>query len=104
MVNERRSAIAVLRACGAGVRSVEALLAGSVLALLVPAAAVAIVLERLVLGPAMAHIAAGYVSLALGADATQIAALLAGLALLAGAAVWWVAARVSSRPISRELA
>jgi putative ABC transport system permease protein len=104
IVNERRSAIALLRACGAGVRSVGALLAGTALAVLVPAAAVAIVLERVVLGPAIAHIAAGYASLALSADATQIVALLAGLALLAGGAVWWVALRVSTMPISRELA
>jgi ABC-type lipoprotein release transport system permease subunit len=104
IVNERRSAIAVLRACGAGVRSVGAVLAGSTLAVLAPAAVVAIALERLVLGPAMARIAAGYASLALGADTTQILALLGGLAVLAGAAVWWVAARVSSMPISRELA
>ena len=35
---ERRSAIAVLRACGAGARSIRVLLAGAALAVLVPAA------------------------------------------------------------------
>jgi hypothetical protein len=70
----------------------------------VPAALVGIVLERLLLGPAMAAIAAGYASLPLGAGRTQIAILRLGLALLATAAVWWVARRTSREPIARGLA
>jgi ABC-type antimicrobial peptide transport system permease subunit len=100
---ERRSAIAVLRACGAGARSIRVLLAGAALAVLVPAAIVAIALERLVLGPAVAHLAEGYASLPLGADAAEIGVLLAGLAVIGALAVWWVVRRVTSRPIAGGL-
>ncbi len=101
---ERRPTIAILRACGAGGRSVRALLAGAALAVLVPAAVVAVVLERVVLGPAIAHIAAGYAALALGAGAAEVAALLAGLALLACVAVAWVSGRALAEPVARGLA
>ena len=57
-VKERRGRSAVLRASGAGVRAVRALLAGAALAL-VPAAVVGILLERLLLGPAL-PLAASY--------------------------------------------
>jgi putative ABC transport system permease protein len=102
--SERRTAIAVLRACGAGRDSIRALLAGAALAVLVPAAALAVALERLVLGPAVAGIAAGYASLSLAAGLAEIAALLAGLALIGVLAVWWVVRRVSSAPIAAGLA
>ncbi len=100
---ERRSAIAVLRACGAGARSIRVLLAGAALAVLVPAAILAVVLERLVLGPAVANLAEGYASLSLAADAAEIAILLAGLAAIGALAVWWVVRRVTSRPIAGGL-
>jgi len=100
---ERRSAIAVLRACGAGAGSIRVLLAGAALAVLVPAAVVAVVLERLVLGPAVSRLAQGYATLALGADAAEIAVLLLGLALIGTVAVWWVVRRLTSRPIAGGL-
>jgi ABC-type antimicrobial peptide transport system permease subunit len=100
---ERRSAIAVLRACGAGARSIRVLLAGAALAVLVPAAIVAVLLERLVLGPAVSRLAQGYASLSLAADAAEIAVLLLGLALIGTVAVWWVVRRVTSRPIAGGL-
>jgi ABC-type antimicrobial peptide transport system permease subunit len=100
---ERRSAIAVLRACGAGARSIRVLLAGAALAVLVPAAVVAVLLERLVLGPAVARLAEGYASLSLAADAAEVAALLAGLAAIGALAVWWVVRRVTARPIAGGL-
>jgi ABC-type antimicrobial peptide transport system permease subunit len=100
---ERRSAIAVLRACGAGARSIRVLLAGAALAVLVPAAIVAVLLERLVLGPAVARLAEGYASLSLAADAAEIAVLLLGLAAIGALAVWWVVRRLTSRPIAGGL-
>jgi ABC-type antimicrobial peptide transport system permease subunit len=100
---ERRSAIAVLRACGAGAHSIRVLLAGTALAVLVPAALIAIVLERLVLGPAVSRLAEGYATLALGADAAEIGVLLAGLAGIGALAVWWVVRRLTSRPIAGGL-
>jgi hypothetical protein len=102
--SERRVAIAVLRACGAGAGSLRALLAGAALAVAVPAAVAAVALERVVLGPALARLAAGYATLELGADAAEVALLGAGLALLAGAAVVWVAARATAGPVTRGLA
>ncbi len=102
--SERRSAIAVLRACGAGLGSIRALLAGAALAVLVPAALLAVLLERLVLGPAVADIAAGYATLSLAAGPAQIAALLGGLGLIGALAVWWVVRRVGAEPVARGLA
>jgi ABC-type lipoprotein release transport system permease subunit len=100
---ERRSAIAVLRACGAGARSIRTLLTGAALAVLVPAAIVAVLLERLVLGPAVSRLAQGYASLSLAADAAEIAILLLGLALIGALAVWWVVRRVTSKPVAGGL-
>jgi ABC-type lipoprotein release transport system permease subunit len=100
---ERRSAIAVLRACGAGARSIRVLLAGAALAVLVPAAIAAVLLERFVLGPAVSRLAQGYAELSLAADAAQIAILLVGLGLIGTFAVWWVVRRVTSRPIAGGL-
>ncbi|MBS1893359.1 MAG: hypothetical protein JST59_18835, partial [Actinobacteria bacterium] len=100
---ERRSAIAVLRACGAGARSIRVLLAGAALAVLVPAAVVAVLLERLVLGPAVSRLAQGYATLSLVADAAQVAVLLVGLAAIGALAVWWVVRRVIGRPIAGGL-
>jgi ABC-type lipoprotein release transport system permease subunit len=101
--DERRSAIAVLRACGAGARSIRRLLVGAALAVLVPAAVIAVLLERFVLGPAVSRLAEGYASLSLAADAVEIAALLVGLAAIGAIAVWWVVRRVTSRPIAGGL-
>lgn len=101
---ERRAAIAQLRACGAGARSVRALLAGAALAVLVPATLAAAALERLLLGPAIAHIAAGYAALALGAGVGDLALLVVCLVLIAGAAVAWVGARAMAEPVTRGLA
>jgi ABC-type antimicrobial peptide transport system permease subunit len=100
---ERRSAIAVLRACGAGARSIRVLLAGAALAVLVPAAVIAVALERFVLGPAVSRLAQGYASLSLAADAAEIALLLVGLAAIGALAVWWVVRRVTARPIAGGL-
>jgi hypothetical protein len=60
---------------------------------------IAVVLERLVLGPSMSGIAASYASLSLGAGATLIAAVLAGLVAFAGAAVVWVSRQAAREPI-----
>jgi hypothetical protein len=56
-----------------------------------------IVLERAVLGPALARLAASYAALSLGAGALEIAAVVAGLALSGAIAVAWV-----SRQATRE--
>ena len=52
-VQERRRTVAVLRAFGAGGAAVRRAARGAVTALVVPAAVIGILLERLVLGPAL---------------------------------------------------
>jgi ABC-type antimicrobial peptide transport system permease subunit len=89
-VQERRRTVSVLRAFGAGTTAVGRLLAGAVIALVVPAALLGIVLERLVLGPALAHLAASYVTLSLGATGSEIALVLSGLVLAGFLAIAWV--------------
>jgi FtsX-like permease family len=89
-VQERRRTVSVLRAFGAGATAVGRLLVGAVVALVVPAALIGIVLERLVLGPALARLAASYVTLSLSATGTEIALVLAGLALAGFVAIVWV--------------
>ena len=103
-VQERRRTIAVLRACGAGDGAVRRLLAGAVLCLLVPAAIVGVLLERLVLGPVLSHLAAGYADLPLRATPLQVAITVAGLALAAAIAVLWVARQAGRESVVAGLA
>ncbi len=90
-VQERRRTVAVLRACGAGAGAIRRLLLGAVLALVVPAALAGVLLERLLLGPALSNLAVSYATLELKATALDVLALVAGLGLAAAATVWWVA-------------
>ncbi len=100
---ERRTTIAVLRACGAGAGAVRLLLAGAAAAAVLPAALIGTLLERFVLGPATARLAVGYASLELSAGVGEVAAVLAGLGLLAVAAVLWVARQATREPIVAAL-
>ena len=70
---------------------------------MLPAALIGALLERFVLGPATARLAVGYASLELGASAGELAAVLPGLALLALAAVLWVARQATREPIVAAL-
>ncbi len=98
-VQERRRTISVLRAFGAGGAAVRRLLAGAVIALVVPAAVLGILIERLLLGPALARLAASYVTLPLGASLAEIAAVLAGLTLAGAVAVAWVARQTTRESV-----
>ncbi len=102
--HERRRTIGVLRACGAGPPAVRRLLAGAALAVAAPAALIAVLLERVLLGPAMGRVAAGYASLPLRAGSGEIALALGGLLVLAAVAAWWVARRACREPIVAVLA
>ncbi|MEA2306347.1 MAG: putative transport system permease protein [Solirubrobacteraceae bacterium] len=95
---ERRPTLAVLRAAGAGARTVGLVLAGAALALALPAAALAVVLERVVLAPAVGRLAAGYADLGPGAGPGQAAAVAAAFAVIALGAAAWVARRTVSEP------
>ncbi|MGI9185357.1 MAG: ABC transporter permease [Solirubrobacteraceae bacterium] len=103
-LQERRSTVAVLRANGAGAGAIRRLLAGVVLALVLPAAALGILLERLVLGPVMANLAASYATLGLEAGRAQILAVLAGLIGAGAIAVVWVTRRVTRETVVQGLA
>ncbi len=103
-VQERRSTVAVLRACGAGVGAVWRLLLGAALAIVVPAAVVGVLLERLMLGPALSRLAENYATLPLGAGTREILAVLAGLAVAALIAVAWVARAASRESVVEGLA
>ena len=103
-VQERRRTVAVIRACGAGSLAVRQLLVGAALALIVPAAAVGVLLERLLLGPALARLAASYATLPLGANLGELLLTLVGLAVAAGVAVLWVARQASREPVVGWLA
>jgi ABC-type lipoprotein release transport system permease subunit len=103
-VQERRRTVSVLRAFGAGATAVGRLLAGAVIALVVPAALLGIVLERLVLGPALAHLAASYVTLSLGATGSEIALVLVGLVLAGLVAIAWVTRQATRESVIAGLA
>jgi ABC-type antimicrobial peptide transport system permease subunit len=90
IVQERRRTVALLRACGGGSGSVGRLLAGAAVTLVIPAALLGIGIERLVLGPALAGLAANYAALTLSAGVGQIAVVLVGLVVAAAVAVLFV--------------
>ncbi|MGA2928622.1 MAG: FtsX-like permease family protein [Solirubrobacteraceae bacterium] len=103
-VQERRRTVATLRAFGAGSPAVRRLLAGAVAALVIPAAVVGIVVERLVLGPLLSKIAADYALLPLAAGNSQILLVLAGLALSGAVAVASVGRQATRETVIAGLA
>jgi len=103
-LQERRRTVAVLRATGAGAAAVRRLLAGVVLALVIPAAGLGILIEQLVLGPTLAHLAASYATLELGAGVRQMAAVVAGLLVAGLVAVLWVTRQATRETVVEGLA
>lgn len=103
-VQERRRAVAIVRACGAGAGAVRRLLAGAALALVLPAALVGIVLERFAFGPELSRLAENYANLPLDATGLDVVAVVAGLVLAAGIAVAWVARQAVREPVAQGLA
>ena len=96
---ERRGAVATLRAAGADARALRRLLGGAAGAVVLPAIAVAVALEVLVLAPLVAHLAAGYADLPLGAGLGQIALVGGSLLALAWAAAWLAGRRLVREPV-----
>jgi len=103
-VQERRRTVAVIRACGAGPTAVGRLLVGAALALVIPAAAIGIVLERFVFGPALSHLAENYATLPLVATGLDVLLVVAGLLLAAGVAVAWVSRQAVRESVVSGLA
>ena len=96
---ERRGAVAVLRAAGGDQATVALVLAGAALAVAVPAALAAVLIERVALGPLVGSFAAGFASLELAPTLAQVVFVVAGLLALAVAATAVVARRVMREPI-----
>ena len=96
---ERRPAIALLRALGAGRGAIAKVFAGAALAVVVPAALVGVLLEREVLAPIVSRLAGDYVSVPLATSAADIALVAIGIAVLAGVAAGWSARRSAREPI-----
>jgi ABC-type lipoprotein release transport system permease subunit len=101
--SERRSAVAVLRACGAGPAQVAAVFAGVALPAAALAAPVAVVLEWAVLGPAVSGLAASYVSLSVRAGGADVALMIAGLAVITVGSAAAVARHAGRESILRAL-
>lgn len=103
-VQERRRALAVLRACGAGSGALSRVLAGAALSLLIPAAILGVAIERLALGPMLSRLATSYVSLPLQAGGEQIGLTAVGLLIAGAIAVGWVSRQAGRGSVVRELA
>ena len=98
VARERRPTLALLRATGAPARTIRGVLLGAALVLALPAALLAVVLERWVLAPLTGGLAAGYADLAGGATATQAVAVVSAFLLLGVLAALRVARRVLAEP------
>jgi hypothetical protein len=98
VARERRPTLALLRATGAESSTVAAVLAGAAFAVALPAALVALALERLVLSPLVGHLAAGYADVGPRSSVGQAALAIGGLALLGVIAAAWVTRRAVAEP------
>jgi len=97
---DRRRALAVLRATGAPPAAVAAVLAGTAAALVVPAVVLAVALQRLLLGPIVAELAASYATLPLGVGATGILLVGGGLIAIGAVAVLVVTRSAVREPVA----
>ena len=70
---------------------------------MIPAAVFGILIEWLLLGPALAHLAASYATLELSAGYAQIAAVVAGLLVAALIAVLWVTRQATQETVVEGL-
>ena len=99
VARERRSTVAVLRSFGSGGGAVLRVYAGAALIALLPAALAGYAVERILLAPAVARLAASYADLPLAAGAREAAIVGAALLLVGALAAGWMAARTIREPI-----
>ena len=100
---ERRGTLATLRAAGAGRSHVTVVLAGAVGLSLLVAVPLGLGLERLVLSPAVAALAADYAELPLRAGKSEVAITLVGVIVIGATATALVARRATREPIVAAL-
>jgi len=99
VVRERTATVAIVRTVGARPGQVRLLVAGIAAAYLVLALPIAVLLERLLLGPAVSRLVGRYGDLPLGASATDALLVLAVAVVLAAAVAWWLTARLLAAPV-----
>jgi hypothetical protein len=100
---ERRAALAAVRAFGAGRRQLASILGGVAAPIALAAIVLGFLVERFLVGPAVARLAASYVSLSLTPSAAVVTATAAGLALGVLAAVLWSARLAARGPVVEAL-
>lgn len=96
---ERRGAVALLRAVGGSRRDVGYVLAGAAAVVVALAAPIGILLERTVVGPSVQRLGASYVSLALAPTPLQALLVVAGVVAVAALACALVARTAVRRQI-----
>jgi ABC-type lipoprotein release transport system permease subunit len=96
---ERRVALAAVRALGAGRRQLASVLGAAAAPVALLAVVVGFLLERFVVGPAVAGLAASYVSLSLSPSASEVLLTAVGLCIGATVAVLWTARLAVRGPV-----
>ncbi len=96
---ERRSALAAVRALGAGRRQLTSILGGTAAPIALAAVALGFVAERFLVGPVVARLAASYVSLSLRPSPAAVGATAAGLGAGALVTVLWTARTATRGPV-----
>jgi len=99
VARERRATVAVLRSFGSGAGAVLRVYAGAALIALVPAALVGFAVERILLAPGVARLAASYADLPLSAGVREAAVVGGALTLVGALAAGWMAAQTIREPI-----
>jgi ABC-type lipoprotein release transport system permease subunit len=96
---DRRPAIALLRALGAGPGAVATVFAGAAFAVAVPGALLGALLERELLAPVVTRLAGDYVTVALANKPADVALVALGVAAIAAVAASLSAGRSAREPI-----
>jgi hypothetical protein len=96
---ERRVALAAVRALGAGRQQLARVLGAAAAPVVLLAILVGFLLERFLVGPVVARLAASYVTLSLRPSAAAVAITAAGLTAGAALAVLWTARQAQRGPV-----
>ncbi len=101
---ERRQALAVIRALGAGRKQLRRVFTTAAVVTVLAAAPLAVLLERELAGPVVARLAAPYASISLAAGPWSVLAVVGALGVAAVAAGVLVARRAAAAPVTEALA
>jgi ABC-type lipoprotein release transport system permease subunit len=98
-VQERRGGLATVRALGGGHRQLAAIVATAAAPVIVLAILVGVTAQRWLVGPAVARLAASYVSLTLEPSAAAVGLTALGLLVGTAVAVLWATRLVTRGPV-----